>query len=78
MKWTIILIIAAVVAILLLLKMTGRIPTKDARGYLHEGALVIDVRSPGEFNAVRLDPHEPQHAPGSDRPRLTRPDKESP
>lgn len=54
MKWTTILIIAVVIAILLLLKMTGRIPTRDALGYLHQGALVIDVRSPGEFGAGHL------------------------
>ena len=54
MKWTTILIIAAVVAILLLLKMAGRIPTKDAQGYLNKGALVIDVRSSSEFNAGHL------------------------
>jgi rhodanese-related sulfurtransferase len=54
MKWTAILIIVAVVAILLLFKMAGRIPTKDALGYLNKGALVIDVRSSGEFNAGHL------------------------
>ncbi len=54
MKWTAILIIVAVVAILLLFKMAGRIPTKDALGYLNKGALVIDVRSSGEFSAGHL------------------------
>lgn len=54
MKWTAILIIVAVVAILLLLKMAGRIPAKDALGYLNKGALVIDVRSSGEFSAGHL------------------------
>jgi rhodanese-related sulfurtransferase len=54
MKWTAILIIVAVVAILLLFKMAGRIPAKDALGYLNKGALVIDVRSSGEFNAGHL------------------------
>ncbi|MCX6864615.1 MAG: rhodanese-like domain-containing protein [Verrucomicrobia bacterium] len=54
MKWTAIRIIVAVVAILLLLKMAGRIPAKDALGYLNKGALVIDVRSSGEFNAGHL------------------------
>lgn len=54
MKWIPILIIAALVAILLVLKLTGRIATKDALGYLSKGALVIDVRSPSEFNAGHL------------------------
>jgi len=54
MKWTTILIIVAVVAILILRKMAGRISTKDALGYLHQGALVIDVRSSSEFNAGHL------------------------
>lgn len=54
MKWIPILIIAALVAGLLLLKLTGRITTKDALGYLSKGALVIDVRSSSEFNAGHL------------------------
>jgi phage shock protein E len=56
MKWTTILIIAAVVVVILLLKKAGQIPVKDAREYLKKGALVIDVRSPGEFNSGHLSP----------------------
>lgn len=54
MKWTIILVIAALVVIVFLLKETSQISPKDALEYLKKGAVVIDVRSPGEFNAEHL------------------------
>ncbi len=54
MKWTFILIIAAVLAVILLLKRTGQISTKDAQEHLKQGALVIDVRSSGEFGSGHL------------------------
>jgi rhodanese-related sulfurtransferase len=54
MNWTPFLILAAVVAVVLLIKKLGQISAKDALGYLKNGALVIDVRSRGEFNAGRL------------------------
>lgn len=53
MKWTI-LIIAAVLVAILLLKRTGQISAVDAREHLKQGALVIDVRSPGEYNSEHL------------------------
>ena len=52
--WTPILIFAAVVAVVLLVKKTGQISAKDAAAHLKKGALVIDVRSPGEFNSGHL------------------------
>src|SRR5664280_1038603 len=54
MNWTIALIIAVIATIALLLKRVGQISPKDARAYLKSGALVIDVRSPGEFSSGHL------------------------
>ena len=54
MNWTIALIIAVIATIALLLKRVGQISPKDARAYLKSGALVIDVRSPVEFNSGHL------------------------
>ena len=54
MNWTVTLIIAAVVVVIFILKRTGQISTRDAHRYLNKGALVIDVRSPGEFNSGHL------------------------
>jgi phage shock protein E len=54
MNWTTVLILAAVVAAFLLLKRVGQISTKAAREFIKHGALVIDVRSPGEFGGGHL------------------------
>ena len=54
MNWTTTLIIAAVVAVIFMMKKSGQISTKDALEKLKNGALVIDVRTPGEFNAGHL------------------------
>jgi phage shock protein E len=54
MNWTTTLIIAAVVAVVFMIKKTGQISAKDALEKLKNGALVIDVRSPGEFNSGHL------------------------
>ena len=54
MNWTTTLIIAAVVALFFMLKTAGQISAKDALAHLKNGALVIDVRSPGEFNPGHL------------------------
>jgi phage shock protein E len=54
MKWTTLLIIAAVIVAILLLKRTSQISARDAVAHLKQGALVIDVRSPGEFNSGHL------------------------
>lgn len=54
MKWAPILIIVAVVVVVILLKQAGQISAKDALAYLKEGALVIDVRSRGEFGSGHL------------------------
>jgi phage shock protein E len=54
MKWILIFVIAALVAGLVWMKMTGHISAKEAQGCLGRGALVIDVRSPEEFSSGHL------------------------
>ena len=54
MNWTTILVIAAVIAIVFMMKKSGQISAGDALAHLKNGALVIDVRSPGEFNSGHL------------------------
>ena len=54
MNWTTFAIIAVVVVIFLTLSKAGQISAKDATAYLKNGALVIDVRTPGEFNSGHL------------------------
>jgi phage shock protein E len=44
-----VLIMVAVVAAILLLKRLGQIAPAQVRALLQQGAVVIDVRSPGEF-----------------------------
>ena len=54
MNWTTILVIAAVVAVIFIMKKSGQISSKDALEKLRNGALVIDVRSAGEFSSGHL------------------------
>ncbi len=54
MNWTTLLIVAAVVVVFFWIKRAGQISSKDALAYLKKGALLIDVRSPGEFKAGHL------------------------
>ena len=54
MNWTTILVIAAIVAVIFMIKKSGQISAKDAVEKLKAGALVIDVRSAGEFNSGHL------------------------
>ena len=49
-----ILILAALIVTSLLIPKAGRISARDAAAYLTRGALLIDVRSPGEFNSGHL------------------------
>jgi rhodanese-related sulfurtransferase len=46
--------IAVIVAVTLLLKRAGLISPRDAHTYLQTGALLIDVRTPGEFSSGHL------------------------
>jgi hypothetical protein len=54
MNWTTILVIAAIVAAIFMIKKSGQISAKDAVEKLRNGALVIDVRSAGEFSSGHL------------------------
>jgi phage shock protein E len=51
MNWTIVIIVVTALAVIVLLKRSGQIPAEDARALLRSGALVIDVRSAGEYNS---------------------------
>ena len=54
MRWISLLIIAALVVVIFVLKKNGRISPRDAVAYLRDGALVIDVRSHDEYTADHL------------------------
>jgi len=54
MNWITILVIAAIVAVIFMMKQSGQISAKDALDKLRNGALVIDVRSAGEFSSGHL------------------------
>ncbi len=54
MDWTAVAIFAAVVLLFILFKRAGQIAASDAQTHLQNGALVIDVRTPGEFSAGHL------------------------
>ena len=48
------MVVAAVLAVLLVMKRGRRVSSKAAEEYLRNGAVVIDVRSAGEFTAGHL------------------------
>ena len=54
MNWIFALIVAAVVVVSFILKRADQISPKDALAHLRNGALVIDVRGPGEFSSGHL------------------------
>jgi rhodanese-related sulfurtransferase len=54
MNWTTVCIIAVVIVAIVLLKKAGQISVQDALAHLKSGALVIDVRSAGEFSSGHL------------------------
>lgn len=54
MKWTVLLVVAALVVALVLLKQIGRVDPGDVAAHLKQGAAVIDVRSPEEYNSGHL------------------------
>ena len=54
MNWTSILVALALLVLLFLFKRSGQISVKDAQTHLKNGALVIDVRTPAEFNSGHL------------------------
>jgi rhodanese-related sulfurtransferase len=54
MSWTEVAAIALIVALVLVLKRIGRVSSRAAARFLRGGALVMDVRSAGEFTAGHL------------------------
>lgn len=54
MNWTDVLIAAAIVAAFLIYRRSGLISIKDAEEHLKKGAMVIDVRTAGEYVAGHL------------------------
>ena len=54
MNWITILILAALLATIILLRRSGTIAPAEAAAHLKKGALVIDVRTAGEFNSGHL------------------------
>lgn len=54
MNFTAWLIIAAVLTALFVLKRASFLSADKARRFLREGALVVDVRNPGEFDSGHL------------------------
>jgi phage shock protein E len=60
MNWITILILAALLAAVILLRRSGLVSAAEAAAHLKKGAMVIDVRTSGEFasghlpNAVNL------------------------
>jgi rhodanese-related sulfurtransferase len=54
MNWTDVLIAAAILAAFLVYRRAGLISIKDAQAQLKSGAMVIDVRTAGEFVAHHL------------------------
>ena len=54
MDWTSVLIFAAIVVLFFLSNRVGLISAGAAKAHLKRGALIIDVRTPAEFNAGHL------------------------
>ena len=54
MDWHFFLIVGLMVAAMLALKRLGLVSVETARGYLKQGAIVVDVRSAEEFRAGHL------------------------
>lgn len=54
MNWTILLVAVVVIGLLFVMKNAGLVPEQDVLKHMKQGALVIDVRSPEEFNSGHL------------------------
>jgi phage shock protein E len=54
MDWTVVGILAVVVIAIMVWKRMSQVSAEAARKYLGQGALVVDVRSPGEFRGGHL------------------------
>lgn len=51
MNWTLLIAVAVGLIALFALKRASFVPAEKAREFLRQGALVVDVRNPGEFNS---------------------------
>ena len=54
MTWVYFLIVLVIAIAYISFKRAGQIPKKEAFQYLKSGAMVIDVRSPNEFNSGHI------------------------
>ncbi len=54
MPWTTAFLLVGFVVVLYLLRHRGQISASDARKYLRDGALLVDVRTPAEFNSGHI------------------------
>lgn len=54
MNWTVLLLLAAAVALVIVMRRAGLIPMRAAREHLKNGAVLIDVRTPAEYAAGHL------------------------
>lgn len=54
MNWTALLLFAAALALLAALRRAGLVSVRAAREHLRNGALIIDVRTPGEYAGGHL------------------------
>jgi rhodanese-related sulfurtransferase len=54
MSWISVAVIASLFVLLVLLRRSGQVSLRAAVEYLKDGALVLDVRSAGEFTAGHL------------------------
>ncbi len=57
MNWTFFLSVVGVIAVIVLVKRLGQVSRSTAREWLKQGALIVDVRSPEEFQS--------RHFPGA-------------
>lgn len=54
MEWPLIAAFVIVAVAYIFLRRSGQISAQEAQDYLRNGALVVDVRTPAEFNARHL------------------------
>jgi rhodanese-related sulfurtransferase len=54
MNWLFVIIVVAALAVFFLFKHFGQISANDAQALLKNGALIVDVRTPGEYNSGHL------------------------
>jgi len=52
--WMIYFVILGGIVALIVMRRSGQVPKKEAAEYVKQGALVIDVRTPAEFNSGHL------------------------